>query len=99
MAEALFDVGDLIRSSLVIKVASVLTDPGGLTFQLKDPSNGAVSTFTFGVDGELVKDSTGNYHIDNSIAESGIHQYRWASTGVAQGAEEGSYRVQIQEVK
>ena len=99
MVEVLFDVGDLVRSSLVIKVASVLTDPGGLTFQLKDSSDGTVSTFTLGVDAELVKDSTGNYHIDNSITESGIHQYRWASTGTAQGAEEGSYGVQIQKVK
>ena len=98
MLEVLFDVGDLVRSSIEIKVSGVLTDPGGLTFQLRNPEDTLTSTFTFGVDAELVKDSTGNFHIDNNITKSGIHRYRWAATGVAQGAIESSYRVQVQKV-
>lgn len=87
-----YDVGDLIRCSITIKVSDTLTNPTTLKFKVKNPA-GTITTYTYGTDAELVRDSTGAYHIDISATQAGTYRYRWESTGTAAGAEEGAFVV------
>ena len=93
-----YNVGDQVRLTITIKVAGVLTDPTGLTFQQRNPADTTTTEFIFGTDAEVVKESTGIYHFDHTIDKSGIWRWRWAATGAAVGAEEGNYSALIQTV-
>ena len=87
---AAFQQGQLVRLSVAFTVASTATDPTAVTLKIRTPSNSTV-TYTYGTDGALVKDSTGNYHLDYTVAAKGLHIYRWAGTGAVVAAEEGSF--------
>jgi hypothetical protein len=52
-----------------------------------------VTTYTYGVDVAVVKDSTGNYHIDIDANAAGTWHARWFSTGTGQAAEEMEFFV------
>lgn len=68
-------------------------DPTTLTFKYTDPS-GNVSTLEYGGSpADIVKDSTGNYHIDIDADEAGEWFYKWIATGNAQGGEPGQFKV------
>lgn len=89
-----YDLGDLVRISGVFKdAAGEAIDPTSVSFRLRDPA-GTVTTYVYGVAAELVKDSTGNYHIDVGASASGTWRYRWQSTGTGQAAEEGAFVVE-----
>lgn len=88
------DVGDVVVISVNIKnLSNNDIDPTTLTFRLKNP-NGAVIQYVYGTDAELVKDSTGNYHVDYTTVRRGIHHYRFFSTGVGEGAVESTFEVE-----
>jgi hypothetical protein len=92
-----YDVGDRATLSVTFAVDSVATDPSTIVCTVKAP-NGTVTTKTYGVGTELVKDGTGAYHLDVDITASGRWHYRWAGTGAAQGAEEASFVVRPSQV-
>ena len=50
------------------------------------------------VDGALVKDGTGVYHVDITTATAGQWTYRWEGTGTVQQADEGSFVVEASAV-
>lgn len=86
--------GQTIRLSANIQVAGVDADPATLTFRIRADGTGDVTTYEFGTDAELVKDSTGDYHVDWLITESGKHFYRFqCESGAASGAGERSFNV------
>lgn len=87
-----YDVGDLIRVSAAFTSSGAALDPTALTARYKTPS-GATTTLVYGTDAGLVKDSTGNYHVDVSATEAGVWYYRFASTGTGQAASESAFRV------
>lgn len=64
-------------------------DPAGVQLLVRDPAN-AVTTYTYGVDVGLVKDSVGNYRLDINLNLAGSWHYRWIGTGTNQAAAEGS---------
>ncbi len=84
-----YDVGDLVR------ISAVFTDKDGefgnptvTTFKITDPS-GDTTTYVYSIDEELVRDSTGHFHVDISIDQAKTWYYRWEGTGALQAAEEG----------
>jgi hypothetical protein len=88
-----YDIGDLARISGQFKdIAGTLIDPTTVRFKFTTPA-GVVTTYIFGTDGQLVKDSVGNYHVDLSATEAGVWFYRWESGGTGQAAEEGQFSV------
>jgi len=88
-----YDIGDLVRVSVTFTDADdAPADPTAVTFQFTDPSD-ETTTYTYGVDDELVKDDTGDYHVDVSLAEAGRYYYRWAGTGTVKAAEEDWFGV------
>lgn len=93
MTIAVYQKGDLRRISATFKnSAGVATDPTAVSFKYTKPS-GTTTTLVYGVDGALVKDSTGNYHVDLSLTERGRWFYRWIGTGTVEEVDEGEFEV------
>jgi len=80
-----------------VTVDSAATDPTALTFRHKDPA-GTLAAFVWGTDAELVRESTGTFHVDLIVAASGRHHYRWEATGSAHGVEETTFDVRTSNV-
>lgn len=93
MSINVYDVGDLVTvSGEFTDVNDEPADPAGVSMAFRDPSGNA-TTYVFGTDAEVVKDSTGNYHVDLSIDEAGDWFYSWIGSGAGQGAEAGQFSV------
>jgi len=96
-----YDIGDSVRCSAVWTDAdSTATDPDVVRFKLKTPA-GTVTTYVYGTDSELVRDSVGNYHVDVDVtAIPGAWYYRFegeTSGGIGQGADETWFTVKKSE--
>jgi len=88
-----YDKGDLVRvSGAFTDSDSAAQDPTAVKFQFTDPSDNTTS-YTYGTDDELVKDSTGNYHVDVDCDETGLWRWHWYSTGTGQASDEGRFYV------
>lgn len=91
-----YDIGDLVRiSAAFVNDGGVATDPasGAVIAKYKDPS-GNTTTLTYPADVALVKDSTGNYHVDILVDEFGDWHYRFAGTSVVVAADEHRFYVE-----
>jgi hypothetical protein len=87
-----YDIGDAARISAAFTNAAGPVDPTTIVLTVRTP-DGAHTTYTYGTDVALVKDSTGNYHVDLAITQVGTVRYRWVSTGTGAAAEEGRFDV------
>lgn len=97
-----YDVGDAVRVSAVWTDAdSTAVDPDVVRFKFRTP-NGTLTTYVYLTDTELVRDSTGNYHVDLSVTNSpGNWLYRFegeTSGGAAQGAAESYFTAKASSV-
>lgn len=83
-----YDKSDVVRCSGAFTDADgVAADPTTVTFWWQTPA-GVESSYVYSTDDELVKDSTGNYHVDLTIDEDGVWYHRLEGTGTnAAGAE------------
>lgn len=91
-----YSVGDLVRiSAAFTNAAGTVVDPTAVFAKYKDPS-GITTALTYGAVGSeaLVRDSTGNYHVDVNADESGVWRYRFYSTGSGQAANEEQFIVE-----
>lgn len=81
-----YSVGDSVRiTGTWTNAAGTAVDPAGVFAAYRDPS-GNTTTLTYGVDAELVKDSTGVYYVDVDADEAGWWHYRFYSTGEGKAA-------------
>lgn len=89
-----YDLGDAVTVTAVFKnpLTQAALDPTAVFFEYKDPA-GTVVPYEYGVDAALVKDATGNYHVDVDANAAGKWFYRFYSTGAGQAAEEGAFKV------
>jgi hypothetical protein len=85
-------IGSMPRLSVTFAVGGVATDPTTVTFKIKIPA-GTITTYVYGVDSQLAKDSTGVYHVDWTTAAEGIHAWRMAGTGACVAADEQLFAV------
>jgi hypothetical protein len=69
-------------------------DPSAVTFKIRNLSTGAVTTYVYLTDAQLVKDATGLYHVDFIVTSAGIWSYRFAGTGAVTAPDERSFLVQ-----
>ena len=90
-----YDKGDVVRCSATFSnSAGVSIDPTAILFKFKTPA-GATTTYTYGMDSELVRDDTGDYHVDIDANEVGPWYFRFYSTGTGQAAAEAKFQVGI----
>lgn len=93
-----FYPGDLVRLYVTdINTSSGgVVDPTSITCSYKPAGTATVTTVTTS-GSSIVKDSSGHYHTDLSIASTstayGVWYYRWAGTGTAQFAKEAAFRL------
>jgi hypothetical protein len=79
-----FNLGQKVRIAAVFSDEDgVEADPSAVYAVVKEPGEAAV-TYTYGTDAELVRDSVGNYHLDQGLETAGIWAVRWHSTGNVQ---------------
>lgn len=88
-----FDKGTSVRTtvSFVDKTTGQPVDPATVRCLYKN--SGGQTTLTYGTDNAVVKDSTGNYHVDLNANVVGQWWFRWESTGANQGAYEDSFEI------
>lgn len=76
--------------------AGVERDPTNVFFQIKNPA-GTITTYQYGEDVALKRESTGVYYIELSVTTSGHWHYRWYSTGVGMASDEAGIYVEESE--
>lgn len=92
-ARRTYDRGDKVRASVAFtSAAGAAVDPAAVTCRVKNPE-GTDSTYVYGTNAELVRDSQGNYHLDIDANVEGLWTYRFEGTGTNQGAGEGEFTV------
>ncbi len=69
-----------------------LIDPTAVSFIFRNPA-GDTTTYVFNTNVELVRDSTGKYHVEINANAAGFWHYRYESTGDGQAAFEGRFAV------
>lgn len=84
--------GQKVRVTCLFKVAGVLTDPTTVTCKVMDPSRN-VTTYVYGTDAALVKDSIGTYHVDIVTDETKEWNFRFEGTGTCVAVEESTFGV------
>lgn len=88
-----FQIGDKLRITITFRdVDRVISDPTTVRFLVKKPS-GIESTYTFGVDSEVVREKVGVYHFDLPFDAADEWTYRWEALGDAAGAFEKTLQV------
>lgn len=96
MSVNIYQYGDAVRCSTgtggFTDSAGTAIDPMNVYFSVKNPV-GITTTYTYGVDTQLVKDATGKYHVDVNANLVGAWFYRFYSDGTGQAADESSFRV------
>jgi len=88
-----FTQGDLVRLDGIFKTAAgVLLDPTAVSVTIVRP-DGQRNTYTYVTDADVVKDTTGTYHINVNASIPGTWRYWWHSTGTGQAGAEESFIV------
>lgn len=89
-----YDIGDRRKlSATITDEDGALIDPDTLIFKIKLP-DGTVTTYTYGTDVELVRDSIGVFHVYWDVETAGGYWWRFAASGNVGAAEEAYFSVQ-----
>ena len=86
-----YPTGSNIRFTVVFTdaVTGAVVDPTTVTFRIKSPETGIITTYTLPAGPEVVKDSTGHYHCNFVLDFPGIWPYQWLGAGAYIAANEG----------
>lgn len=83
-----YDIGDSRRFSVAFTdINGAAADPSAIAFKMVEP-DGTETSYVYGTDSELVKDSLGNYHVDWVFSKAGRHIIRFEGTGAVTAAEQ-----------
>lgn len=94
-----YDRGDVVRTQATFTDpfnGDAAIDPSTVYLSVR-PSHGQTTTYTYGVDSEVVKDGVGIYHADIDVDTAGDWHFRWWSTGSGKASEES--RVVVEQPK
>lgn len=85
-----YDIGDLARLEFSFtNLAGAAADPSSVTASVRSPS-GTVTDYEVTA-GQIVRDGTGEYHLDVEVTEEGDWTYSGVGTGAIQATVEGSF--------
>lgn len=96
MAINVYDRDDLVRISLTVATSTGSVDPSPLKFSYwaLASSSTSVTTLTYGVDNDLIKDNVGAYHVEIYANVEGDWRFEWTSTaGSYRGAQRGQFQI------
>jgi len=90
-----YQIGDLVRcTGEFTNRFGVYIDPTTVYAKWKTP-NDVTTTYQYGVDAQVVRDSQGIYYFEINVTELGIYYYSFYSTGTGQAAEEAFFTVPV----
>lgn len=93
MANEEFSLGQLTRITGTFTDADGdAIDPTAVFVVIKEPDD-TETEYQYSVDPEVVKETTGIYHLDQDCNAAGWWAWRVYSTGTGQAAEEGRFQV------
>lgn len=87
--------GDVVRVSTTPgfkNAVGALVDPTAVRLVWRVFSDGARTTWVYGTDPQIARDSVGLYHADIPITLAGTYYFRWEGTGAVVAAEESSFK-------
>ena len=87
--------GDVVRVSTTPgfkNALGALVDPTTVRLLWRVHSNGTLTTWVYGVNAEIVRDSVGLFRADIPVTVAGTHYFRWEGTGAVIAAEENTFR-------
>lgn len=88
-----YDIGDAPRLAVAFTdYADAAADPTTISFVITEP-DGVVVTYVYLTAEELVKDSTGNYHVDYAISKAGRHSFKFVGTGDVVSTQQSEFYV------
>lgn len=86
------DIGDEVRFSMEFKDANgAFADPTTVTLRTRQPDGTEVSVVS--PTPPVIKDSTGKYHADLTMTQSGRFHWRWVGVSIVNVVEEGFINV------
>lgn len=86
--------GDVPRIRVTVRDENGLpSDPGGLKLAVNTPGGVGDVVWEYGVDGQIIKETSGVFYADFPLETDGEHKWGWESTGVNAGYREGSFMV------
>ncbi len=89
-----YPIGAVVQIATLFATDGVAVDPSAVFFTYKPVALGTATTLTYGTDAALVKDSTGNYHVNlDTSLYGGSWNWRFFSTGTGQSSAESSFYV------
>lgn len=89
---SIFNIGQQVRITGTFRDSSgALTNPTAVSFSYKEGDT--TTTYVYGTDAELVRDSTGVYHVDITPTVAGTIEWRMWSTGTLVQAEQGNFYI------
>lgn len=93
----ILNIDDVGVFTMTFKVANVLTDPSALFIDLRrfapPPADEDVTTYEYGADSELVRDSDGVFRFSFPCAVAGEYAAHIRATGAAAGGEDFYFKV------
>ena len=89
----LFTPYTLVTLSVVFSGAGVNLDPTTVTLSVANSEADTITVLTYGVDADIVRDDTGEYHCDYLPPNSGSYSYQWRGTGTVIVATEAAFQV------
>lgn len=82
-----------VRLRLILRdLTNTVADPTQLLFSIKEP-DGETTSFTWGIDDEIVQESTGTFYLDWDADQVGLHHYKWQANGAVQLGKSGAFNV------
>ena len=93
---ATWQLNQTVKLSANIQVGGVDTDPGALVFRIRAGPSGDFTTYTYGTDAQVVKESVGDYYVLWLITEEAEHwwEFKNTATGAARGAKWQTFEVE-----
>lgn len=74
--------------------SGTLTDPTTITVAIANAAASSLTIYTYGVDIQVVKQSTGIYYMDYTPPNTGTFTFQWKGTGTVVAADEGEFEVE-----
>jgi hypothetical protein len=88
----IYQPGDTVRLSTTFLIEEVETDPTTVALTVRAP-DGTETSESYNP-GDIVKDSTGVYHLDLEVDAAGLWAWKWTGTGAVAGIDEGTFTVE-----
>lgn len=85
-------LGDTIRIYGTLLVNDTPTEPNTLRLDIIDPT-GTTTSYTWGTDGEVVREDTGQFYFDLMLTQRGEWSYEWYSNSTLTAFETGTIEV------